>query len=77
MDKKQFFESFVVESPDQSGHILSLSPKIRQILGSVAVNIADHPIKKEYETLSQELLFRIWMFESICNGGSTTPPTDH
>lgn len=82
MDKKQFFESFISVSSDDSGHLLASFEKIRGIFESIERNISDTALRGEFQKLYMEVLFRIWMFEEICNDGDmkyskTTGVTGH
>lgn len=81
MDKKQFFESLIVSLPDNSGQELRARDQIARVLDALKSDITDDKLKIEFERLEQEVLFRIWMFEQVCNSretlqvdGSTSTP---
>ncbi|MDD2916569.1 MAG: hypothetical protein PHH70_01855 [Candidatus Gracilibacteria bacterium] len=70
MDKMQFFESLVVPLPDNSGQEFKAVEKIAFILSSIKSDITDTGLVNELELLEREIIFRVWMFERICNNQS-------
>jgi hypothetical protein len=67
MDKKQFFESLVSTKQETSEPELQACGVIKELLYSLKAHLGDTKLTSEFEILEQEILFRIWMFEKICN----------
>lgn len=68
MDKKQFFESFVSPPSGDSGYRLHSFESIEDIFASIK-SALNEKLRKEFESIEKEVLFRAWAFDEICNGG--------
>ena len=72
MDKKQFFESLITSLPNSSGQRIEAFERITEIFHSIKSELMDEKLKTEFGILENDILFRVWMLEQVCNSKDIT-----